>query len=118
LTIDLQKKTKVTLKDLIQPEHLQDVMRLERQKLLEHREMLFEPEAFEKEIIEPPMPVQGQLVVYGNFSSFYLTDKALVTSYDPYEIGPYAAGHQETELLFEEIAPWIKKDGPLAPYVR
>lgn len=43
----------------------------------------------------------------------FTTDKVILT-FDPYEIGPYAAGPYEVELSYPTLAPYSRKDGPLA----
>ncbi len=40
-------------------------------------------------------------------------DKVILT-FDPYEVGPYAAGPYEVELSYAALSPYIRKDGPLA----
>jgi hypothetical protein len=42
----------------------------------------------------------------------FAADKVTVT-FDPYDVGPYAAGPYEVELSYTALSPYIRKDGPL-----
>lgn len=44
---------------------------------------------------------------------FAITEKGLLFSYDPYEIGPYAMGAPSVLITYKEISSLIKKDGLL-----
>ncbi len=46
--------------------------------------------------------------------NFYFDDKNFYFVYNPYEIGPYAAGYITVELPIESVRDLIVKDGPLA----
>ena len=47
----------------------------------------------------------------------FTADKVILT-FDPYEVGPYAAGPYEVELSYAALAPYIRKDGPLSSRAR
>ncbi|HJQ58475.1 MAG TPA: DUF3298 domain-containing protein [Vineibacter sp.] len=47
----------------------------------------------------------------------FARDSVKVT-FDPYEVGPYAAGPYEVELSYGALAPYIRTDGPLASRAR
>lgn len=38
-----------------------------------------------------------------NFENFYFTDESLVVHFNPYEVGPYSAGHFEVNIPYEEF---------------
>jgi hypothetical protein len=42
----------------------------------------------------------------------FAADKVTVT-FDPYDVGPYAAGPYEVELSYAALAPYLGKNGPL-----
>jgi uncharacterized protein len=47
----------------------------------------------------------------------FTRDNVLLT-FDPYEVGPYASGPYEVELSWATLAPYLRKDGPLASRAR
>ena len=40
---------------------------------------------------------------WGNFSSFLLTEEGIVIQFQPYEVGPFAAGLIEVEIPYSQI---------------
>ena len=102
INADRESGELIRLEFAFTPEHMADLMALEKTKLLaEHGEDLYPDILDERQTI-----------------SFYLTPTALVTFYSPYEIAPYAAGPIEVELPYSEIKEFINPDGPLAAVLK
>jgi len=53
-----------------------------------------------------------------NYKSWTITRKGLDIIFDPYQVGPYAAGPQFVTVPYPFLKESIKADGPLAPFVK
>lgn len=53
-----------------------------------------------------------------NYKSWVITKKGLEISFDPYQVGPYAAGPQSVLVPYAELKDIIKPDGPLGVFVK
>ncbi|TXL74290.1 DUF3298 domain-containing protein [Vineibacter terrae] len=51
-------------------------------------------------------------------SRWVFADDKVTLTFDPYAVGPYAAGPYEVDLTYQALAPYIRKDGPLAAKAR
>ncbi len=46
-----------------------------------------------------------------NFSNYVLTEDSMIFLFDPYQVGPYAAGPQEAELHYYELVDAVDENG-------
>ena len=53
-----------------------------------------------------------------NYQSWNITRKGLWITFDPYQVGPYAAGPQSVIVPYAALKGIIKADGPLASFVK
>ena len=53
-----------------------------------------------------------------NYQSWTITKKGLEITFDPYQVGPYAAGPQTVIIPYSALKDLIKPDGPLAQFVK
>jgi hypothetical protein len=53
-----------------------------------------------------------------NYSSWLVTRRGLQITFDPYQVGPYAAGPQRVLVPYAALREHIDLDGPLAPFVK
>lgn len=53
-----------------------------------------------------------------NYKSWLVTRRGLQLTFDPYQVGPYAAGQRRVFVPYAELREHIDPDGPLAPFVR
>ncbi|MBO0724201.1 MAG: DUF3298 and DUF4163 domain-containing protein [Blastocatellia bacterium] len=53
-----------------------------------------------------------------NFHSWNITPMGLKITFDPYQVGPYAAGEHEVVVPYSVLKPIIKPDGLLAQFAR
>jgi len=53
-----------------------------------------------------------------NFKSWTITKKGLGITFDPYQVGPYAAGPQHVLVPYSALKEIIKPDGPLGQFVK
>lgn len=70
--------------------------------------------------IEPDeqMIQEGASAKSENFEAWNITRKGLVITFDPYQVGPYAAGPQVVVIPFSILKNIMKKDGELLPIVK
>jgi hypothetical protein len=52
----------------------------------------------------------------GNFHSWNITPTGLKITFDPYQVGPYAAGPHEVVVPYSVLKPIIRQDGLLAQF--
>lgn len=52
-----------------------------------------------------------------NYRNWNITPDGLTITFDEYQVAPYAAGPQTVVVPYSELAPLIRPDGPLAPYL-
>ncbi|HRF50059.1 MAG TPA: RsiV family protein [Anaerolineales bacterium] len=52
-----------------------------------------------------------------NYRSWNLTDDGVLISFDPYQVGPYAAGPQEIVVPYNELAALIDPAGPAGAFL-
>ena len=53
-----------------------------------------------------------------NYQSWTITKKGLEITFDPYQVGAYAAGPQSVLVPYSALKELIKPDGPLAQFVK
>jgi Protein of unknown function (DUF3298)/Deacetylase PdaC len=53
-----------------------------------------------------------------NFDNWTITKKGLGITFDPYQVGPYAAGPQHVLAPYTSLKDIIKPDGPVAQFAR
>lgn len=53
-----------------------------------------------------------------NFSSWNITKKGLLITFDPYQVGPYAAGPQMVLVPYTALKEFINPNGPAAPFIK
>jgi hypothetical protein len=53
-----------------------------------------------------------------NYQSWAITKKGLGINFDPYQVGPYAAGPQNVLVLYAAIKDLINVDGPIGQFVK
>jgi Protein of unknown function (DUF3298) len=53
-----------------------------------------------------------------NYQSWTITKKGLAITFDPYQVGPYAAGPQSVVVPYSALKELVKTDGPLASFVK
>ena len=49
-----------------------------------------------------------------NFQAFYPTEKGLNVIFEPYQVGPYAAGEPEATIPWSDLKPILNPNGPLS----
>ena len=47
-----------------------------------------------------------------------LLPDGLRINFDVYEVGPYAAGHQDILIPWEDLAPYLDPDGPVSSFIK
>ncbi len=52
-----------------------------------------------------------------NYRNWSLTDAGLLISFDPYQVGPYAAGPQEIAVPYADLAVIIDPAGPAGAFM-
>ncbi len=52
-----------------------------------------------------------------NYQNWNLTPAGLQITFDPYQVGPYAAGPQQITLPYATLAEWLDHAGPAAEFV-
>ena len=53
-----------------------------------------------------------------NYDNWSITKKGLAITFDPYQVGPYAAGPQHVLVPYSALKEIIKPDGPLGQFVK
>lgn len=53
-----------------------------------------------------------------NYASWLVTRRGLQITFDPYQVGPYAAGPQRVLVPYAALRDHLDLDGPLAPFVK
>jgi hypothetical protein len=53
-----------------------------------------------------------------NYDNWTITKKGLGITFDPYQVGPYAAGPQHVLIPYSALKEIIKPDGPLGQFVK
>ena len=53
-----------------------------------------------------------------NYENWAITRKGLAITFDPYQVGPYAAGPQRVLVPYSALKEIIKPDGPLGQFVK
>lgn len=53
-----------------------------------------------------------------NFGNWTITKKGLGIAFDPYQVGPYAAGPQQAMVPYSALKEIIKADGPVGQFVK
>lgn len=53
-----------------------------------------------------------------NYGSWLVTRRGLQITFDPYQVGPYAAGPQRVLVPYTALREHINTSGPLAPFVK
>jgi len=53
-----------------------------------------------------------------NYNNWTISKKGLGITFDPYQVGPYAAGPQHVLVPYSALKEIIKPDGPVAQYVK
>lgn len=53
-----------------------------------------------------------------NYNNWSITKKGLAITFDPYQVGPYAAGPQHVLVPYSVVKDIIKPDGPAAQFVK
>jgi hypothetical protein len=61
---------------------------------------------------------EGASAQEDNYRSWNITLKGLLVTFDPYQVGPYAAGSQSVVIPYAALKGIIRADGPLAPFVK
>ncbi|SFE71467.1 protein of unknown function [Chitinophaga sp. CF118] len=98
MVLDLEKKKILTLDDIFKPEY-KTVLIPELEKSFRKAFKVEEDESIEGMLLQKEIKPNN---------NFYLTDKGVVFSYTPYEIGPYALGQVSLFIPFKDIKPVLK----------
>ena len=53
-----------------------------------------------------------------NYDNWTITKKALGVTFDPYQVGPYAAGPQHVLVPYSALKEIVKPDGPVGQFVK
>ncbi|HEV7473264.1 MAG TPA: RsiV family protein [Pyrinomonadaceae bacterium] len=53
-----------------------------------------------------------------NYDNWTITKKGLAITFDPYQVGPYAAGPQHVLVPYSSLKEIIKPDGPVGQFVK
>jgi hypothetical protein len=53
-----------------------------------------------------------------NYDNWTITGKGLAITFDPYQVGPYAAGPQHVLVPYSTLKEIIKPDGPIGQFVK
>ena len=53
-----------------------------------------------------------------NYDNWTITKKGLGITFDPYQVGPYAAGPQHVLVPYSALKEIIKPDGPVGQFVK
>ena len=53
-----------------------------------------------------------------NYNSWSITKKGLAVTFDPYQVGPYAAGPQHVLVPYSAVKDIIKPDGPAGQFAK
>lgn len=53
-----------------------------------------------------------------NYHSWNITGKGLLITFDPYQVGPYAAGTQQVVVPYTALREIVRPDGPIASFVK
>jgi hypothetical protein len=61
---------------------------------------------------------EGASAKLENFDSWNLTAAGIRFTFDPYQVGPYAAGEHEVVMPYQALKPILKPDGLLAQYAK
>lgn len=81
---------------------LQDVLQGDKAKLKSIADFTYQQLA-QKEGLFMDQVVEKTTPNWGNFSSFLLTEEGIVIQFQPYEVGPFAAGLIEVEIPYSQI---------------
>ncbi|MCW5746902.1 MAG: DUF3298 domain-containing protein [Alphaproteobacteria bacterium] len=110
--VDVVRGRLLSLEDLFEPssgwpDAITALVRADLKKQFEERpgnDEALEPAALRKAVIETRRWI-------------FAKDKVTLT-FDPYEVGPYAAGPYEVDLSYAQLARYLRKAGPLAGKAR
>jgi hypothetical protein len=61
---------------------------------------------------------KGAAPELSNYDNWTITKKGLRITFDPYQVGPYAAGPQQVVVLYSALKGIIKPDGPVGQFVK
>lgn len=117
--LDLNSDRLLKLKDLIKPESLKTFINIEKYRLLTEQSDSLYPERLAEfvalSVNTEAMSAEQQLAAFGDLDNFYLTNEALITYYNPYDLAPYAAGPIFVTIPYAEIVDYILPNSFLSP---
>jgi hypothetical protein len=61
---------------------------------------------------------KGAAAELSNYDNWAITKKGLRITFDPYQVGPYAAGPQQVVVPYSALKEIIKPDGPVKQFVK
>lgn len=105
LTFDLATGDALTLDDLLNPGWNQPLTQLAEAALRAEHDIK------EGDSLAEKGPLFEETFELND--NWFLTAEGLGFSFDPYEIGPYAAGFIEPQIPMEQLRPFLKKGSPL-----
>jgi hypothetical protein len=112
---DLKNGKLLKLADLFQPgakylQHLstQSIQALQKQAKEQGADAMLDDEWVKK----------GAAPELTNYDNWTITKKGLAITFDPYQVGPYAAGPQHVLLPYAALKEIIKPDGPVVQFVK
>ena len=102
LNYDVNNLEELMLEDLFKEdaEYLKKISEFTYKKINEN--------LYEDEFVVDEWLAEGTSPVKENFMNFNIEESALVFTFDPYHVAPYAAGPQEVRMPFEELDGMLK----------
>ena len=112
LTYDLRQGRELRLSDLFRPgaKYLEAVAAYATRDLQSRKE----PGGDENLGLAQDVFADGAKPTAENYARWNITRKGLMFTFDPYQVGPYAAGPQTVIIPYAELKEIAKPGGPLA----
>jgi hypothetical protein len=116
ITYDLKNGREVKLSELFKPsaKYLEAVSAYAIRDL-QSRKI---PESDENMGLAQDIFAEGATAKAENYQSWNLTKRGLMFTFDPYQVGPYAAGSQTVIVPYDKLKELAKSDGPLMKMMR
>jgi len=116
ITYDLRNGKELKLSDLFKPgaRYLEAVSAYATRDL-QSRKM---PDSDENMGLAQDTWAEGATAKAENYQSWNLTKKGLMFIFDPYQVGPYAAGSQTVIVPYAKLREFAKTDGALAKMMK
>lgn len=116
ITYDLKNGKELKLSELFKPgaKYLQTVSAYAIQDLQSRKA----PDSNENMGLAQDMFAEGATPKAENYQNWNITKKGLMFTFDPYQVGPYAAGSQSVIVPYARLKEIVKTDGALAKMMK